>query len=100
MEHAVGAGRGAEERQPVAVRQEAAAGRPKGDVRAAGQADAKGVPVEATVEEPEAAGVDVHEHPLIDQHGEVEGQPLHLGGRDADPLGYELGMRLDAVRLW
>src|SRR5581483_2968900 len=92
----------AQERQPVAVGQETAAGWAEGEVRLARQGDAERLPVQAPVEEPEAAGVDVDEQPLVFEHGEVERQPLDLGGLDADassgPFGALLGASVDPGR--
>jgi len=87
----VGPGGRPEKWQAVAVRQQPAAQRPEGQVGLARQGDAERVPVQAPVEQPEPAPVDVDEEHLVLEHGQVERQPLDLGGLDAGPVGGALG---------
>ena len=87
VQRGVGPGRGAQQGQAVAVGEQAAAGRAEGDVAAVGEGQAQGLPVQAPVEETEAGGVDVDQHPVLVQGGEVERQALHLGRHHPGPQG-------------
>jgi hypothetical protein len=70
-----------------------AARRPGREVGVAGQGDAERLPVQAPVEEAEAAGVDVDEEPLVLQRGRSNGtrstaepaRPARAAARSARP---------------
>ena len=74
----------AEDRQPVAVRDQAVTRWTKREVALPRQGDSERAPIQSAVEETEAARVDIAEDAAVVQDREVERQSLDVGGGPAD----------------
>jgi hypothetical protein len=87
MQRGMSACRRAQERQAVAIWEESAARRVKGEARVLRQRDTQRMPVEPAVEETEAARIDVHEYAFILERGQVEGEAFDVAIHNTDTSG-------------
>src|SRR5262249_27556903 len=90
--------RRSEQRQPITIRNEPVAWRTKGEVSVMRKRNAERTPIKATLQQSEAARVDVSEDPDGFQRREVEGQPLDLRGLGANACSSGCCSQVDRTR--